>query len=186
MLENNEIKIVNCKYGERKDIIDFLVNITSNEFGFTHWKDYYQRKLVEKYKKGNNNENAVVRRVEGKGIDGRKVTTHVVVSSKTRKGTRYIALWKNGNRKTFMLHKLYAEAFYMSENEACRRLYKGFIGYGQAVQNVKDILLKNLSDLEKEQSIGENRHDEILYIQQFLDELKNDKVCGVRQVENIK
>ena len=112
------------------------------------------------------NENAVVRRVEGKGIDGRKVTTHVVVS--------------------FMLHKLYAEAFYMSENEACRRLYKGFIGYGQAVQNVKDILLKNLSDLEKEQSIGENRHDEILYIQQFLDELKNDKVCGVRQVENIK
>ena len=32
------------------------------------------------------NENAVVRRVEGKGIDGRKVTTHVVVSSKTRKG----------------------------------------------------------------------------------------------------
>lgn len=114
------------------------------------------------------------------------ITTHVVVSSKTRKGTRYIALWKNGNRKTFMLHKLYAEAFYMSENEACRRLYKGFIGYGQAVQNVKDILLKNLSDLEKEQAIGENRHDEILYIQQFLDELKNDKVCGVRQVENIK
>ena len=30
MLENNEIKIVNCKYGEIKDIIDFLVNITSN------------------------------------------------------------------------------------------------------------------------------------------------------------
>ena len=117
------------------------------------------------------NENAVVRRVEGKGIDGRKVTTHVVVSSKTRKGTRYIALWKDGNRKTFMLHKIYAEAFYMSENEACRRLYKGFIGYGQAVQNVKDILLRNLSDLEKEQSAGENRHDEILYIQQFLDEL---------------
>ena len=54
MLENNEIEIVNCKYGERKDIIDFLVNITSNEFGFTHWKDYYQRKLVEKYKTGNN------------------------------------------------------------------------------------------------------------------------------------
>lgn len=54
MLENNEIEIVNCKYGERKDIIDFLVNITSNEFGFTHWKEYYQRKLVEKYKTGNN------------------------------------------------------------------------------------------------------------------------------------
>lgn len=45
------------------------------------------------------NENAVVRRVEGKGIDGRKVTTHVVVSSKTRKGTRYIALWKEWKSK---------------------------------------------------------------------------------------
>ena len=101
------------------------------------------------------NENAVVRRVEGKGIDGRKVTTHVVVSSKTRKGTRYIALWKDGNRKTFMLNKIYAEAFYMSENEACRRLYKGFIGDGQAVQNVKDILLRNLSDLEKEDGVQE-------------------------------
>ena len=128
------------------------------------------------------NENAVVRRVEGKGIDGRKVTTHVVVSSKTRKGTRYIALWKNGNRKTFMLHKLYAEAFYMSENEACRRLYKGFIGYGQAVQNVKDILLKNLSDLEKEQAIGENRHDEILYIQQFLDEFLEALQSAISQM----
>lgn len=89
-------------------------------------------------------------------------------------------------QKSSIFNVIHAEAFYMSENEACRRLYKGFIGYGQAVQNVKDILLKNLSDLEKEQAIGENRHDEILYIQQFLDELKNDKVCGVRQVENIK
>ena len=64
------------------------------------------------------NENAVVRRVEGKGIDGRKVTTHVVVSSKTRKGTRYIALWKNGNRKTFMLHKLYADCLLYTSDAA--------------------------------------------------------------------
>lgn len=98
------------------------------------------------------NENAVVRRVEGKGIDGRKVTTHVVVSSKTRKGTRYIALWKDGNRKTFMLHKIYAEAFYMSENEACRRLYKGFIGYGQAVQNVKEIFFSGICQIWKKNS----------------------------------
>lgn len=32
------------------------------------------------------NENAVVRRVDGTGIDGRKVSTHVVVSSRTKKG----------------------------------------------------------------------------------------------------
>ena len=61
------------------------------------------------------NENAVVRRVDGTGIDGRKVSTHVVVSSRTKKGTRYIALWKEGGRRTYMLHKLYATAFQMSE-----------------------------------------------------------------------
>lgn len=130
------------------------------------------------------NEEAVVRRVEGNRVDGRSVTEHVVASSKTRKGTRYVALWKDRGRKTYMLHKLYAEAFFMSENEACRRLYKGFIGYGQAVENVKNILLKNLSDLKKEQSEGKNRHDEILYMEQFLKELKNDKVGSVRQAEN--
>ena len=54
MLENSEIKIVECKYGEREDIIKFLVQITSEEFGFTYWKDYFEHKLVEKYKTGNN------------------------------------------------------------------------------------------------------------------------------------
>ena len=132
------------------------------------------------------NENAVVRRVEGRGSDGRRISAHVVASSKTRKGTRYIALWKDGDRKTFMLHKIYSDAFYISENEACRRLYKGFSGNATAVQNVKDILLKNLTDLEQEQTLGTDRHDEILYIKQFLEELKNDKVCSVRQVDGIQ
>ena len=55
MLENNEIKIIECKYGERKDVIKFLIQITSEEFGFTEWKDYFEHKLVEKYKIGRNN-----------------------------------------------------------------------------------------------------------------------------------
>ena len=54
MLENSEIKILECKYGEREDIIKFLIKITSEEFGFTYWKDYFEHKLVEKYKTGNN------------------------------------------------------------------------------------------------------------------------------------
>lgn len=54
MLENSEIKILECKYGEREDIIKFLIRITSEEFGFTYWKDYFEHKLVEKYKTGNN------------------------------------------------------------------------------------------------------------------------------------
>ena len=120
------------------------------------------------------NENAVVRRVDGTGIDGRKVSTHVVVSSRTKKGTRYIALWKEGNRRTYMLHKLYATAFHMSENEAIRRLYRGFIGNGEAIHNVCGTLLQSLKLYEKEQEEGMNRNDEILYIRQFLEELKAD------------
>lgn len=120
------------------------------------------------------NENAVVRRVDGTGIDGRKVSTHVVVSSRTKKGTRYIALWKEGGRRTYMLHKLYARAFQMSENEAIRRLYRGFTGNGEAIHNVCGTLLENLKLYEKEQAEGMNRNDEILYIRQFLEELKTD------------
>lgn len=121
------------------------------------------------------NEEAVVRRLAGTACDGRKVSSHVVVSSKTRKGTRYIALWKEGKRKTFMLHKLYAEAFGVSENEASRRLYLGFTGDGAAIHNVRSALLANLNFYEEEQASGQNRNDEILYIKHFLYELKSGK-----------
>ena len=54
MMEKNEIRIIECNYAEREEIAKFLIKITSEEFGFTEWKDYFERKLVEKYKKGNN------------------------------------------------------------------------------------------------------------------------------------
>mgnify|MGYP003104396177 CR=1 FL=1 len=126
------------------------------------------------------NENAVVRRV-----DGRKVSTHVVVSSRTKKGTRYIALWKEGGRRTYMLHKLYATAFQMSENEAIRRLYRGFNGNGEAIHNVCGTLLESLKIYEKEQAEGLNRNDEILYIRQFLEELKTDMEEKNRYLEEV-
>ena len=131
------------------------------------------------------NENAVVRRVDGTGIDGRKVSTHVVVSSRTKKGTRYIALWKEGGRRTYMLHKLYATAFQMSENEGIRRLYRGFNGNGEAIHNVCGTLLESLKIYEKEQAEGLNRNDEILYIRQFLEELKTDMEEKNRYLEEV-
>ena len=131
------------------------------------------------------NENAVVRRVDGTGIDGRKVSTHVVVSSRTKKGTRYIALWKEGGRRTYMLHKLYATAFQRSENEAIRRLYRGFTGNGEAIHNVCGTLLESLKLYEKEQAEGLNRNDEILYIRQFLEELKTDMEEKNRHLEDV-
>ena len=131
------------------------------------------------------NENAVVRRVDGTGIDGRKVSTHVVVSSRTKKGTRYIALWKEGGRRTYMLHKLYATAFQMSENEEIRRLYRGFNGNGEEIHNVCGTLLESLKIYEKEQAEGLNRNDEILYIRQFLEELKTDMEEKNRYLEEV-
>lgn len=120
------------------------------------------------------NEDASVRRVAGEGTDGRRISSHMVLSSRTSKGSRYIALWKNGERRTYMLHGLYAEAFHITKKEACRRLYQGFRGDGKAVRNVRQILLKNLDELERSQAAGEDNHDEILYMKQFLEELQNN------------
>ena len=38
MTEENKIRIIECKYSDRKDIIDFLIQITSNEFNHSDWK----------------------------------------------------------------------------------------------------------------------------------------------------
>lgn len=122
------------------------------------------------------NENAVVRRMDGVGSDGRKVSAHVVVASRAQNGMRYIALWKDGKRRTYMLHKIYAAAFYISEKDAARRLYRGFTGDRQAVRNVKESLLEDLAFYKEEEEQGICHHDEILYLCQFLEQLQNDKV----------
>lgn len=129
------------------------------------------------------NEKAEIRRIEGTRLDGRKVRTHCVHPSKTEKGTLYIALWKDGVRRTVMLHKLYAENFGISRNEACRRIYKGFTGEKQAIDNVKEILLRNIAILKKEQAAGKNSTDEILYMEQFLKELEKDKIGYIRDIK---
>lgn len=82
-----------------------------------------------------------------------------------------------------MLHKLYAENFGVSRNEACRRVYKGFTGEKHAIDNVKEILLGNIAVLKKKQAAGENRTDEILYMEQFLKELEKDKIGYIRDIE---
>lgn len=129
------------------------------------------------------NEKAEIRRIEGTGLDGRKVRTHCIHPSKTEKGTLYIALWKGGRRRTVMLHKLYVDNFGVSRNEACRRVYKGFTGEKHAIDNVKEILLGNIAVLKKKQAAGENRTDEILYMEQFLKELEKDKIGYIRDIE---
>lgn len=55
MLNEDKIEIIEYKEEYQKDIIDFLVQTTTEEFGHPEWRDYFERKLVEQYKKGNNN-----------------------------------------------------------------------------------------------------------------------------------
>lgn len=132
------------------------------------------------------NENAVIRRKKGNGSDGRSIESHVVVASNTRKGTKYISLWKGGERKTFMLHKLYAEAFGVSENQAKRKIYLGFHGDRAAVDKVCDSLYEVLDSYAAEEKKGISRNDEILYIRQFLYELKNDMAGCYVEAQNAK
>ena len=71
------------------------------------------------------------------------------------------------------------------ENEAIRRLYRGFNGNGEAIHNVCGTLLESLKIYEKEQAEGLNRNDEILYIRQFLEELKTDMEEKNRYLEEV-
>lgn len=121
-------------------------------------------------------DSGVLRRMNGVDSDGRKISGHSITASKAANGKRYIVLWKDGQRKTYMLHKVYADTFHVTETEACRRLYQGFSGNTQAVRNVKEILQNVLAFLEREHNAGKDRHDEMLYIRQFLGEMEDAAV----------
>lgn len=126
------------------------------------------------------NDKAEIRRVAGAGLDGRKVSQHTICSSRAQNGMRYVSLWKDGKRKSVMQHKLYAAAFHITENEAARRIYYGFRGDKKAIDTVRDHLKELALAFQKEEKSGKDRHDEILYIQAFLEELDTDKVRGIQ------
>ena len=125
------------------------------------------------------NEKGMIRRKNGTGNDGRKITEHLIAVSKAQNGMRYVSLRKNGKRTSHMQHKLYASAFGITENEAARRLYYGFHGDQAAIENVRTRLKEIIFELEKEERNGTDRHDELLYMESFLEELDTDAVRGI-------
>lgn len=122
------------------------------------------------------NEKGLIRRINNQNSRGKRKNSCIVLSSLAQNGSRYIALWKEGSRRTFMLHKLYARAFDVSENEAARRLYKGFYGTDGAALNVKKLLLSDRRKMETEQEKGFDRHDEILYLDSIMTALDQDQL----------
>ena len=126
------------------------------------------------------NEHGTVRRMDGRGSDGRKISAHVVLPARTKNNLKYVILWKDGKRRTFMLHKIYANTFEISENEAARRLYRGFKGSQKAKDNIIDLLNGTLRSFGEAQRRGEDRHDEILYLKCFLRDMMEDRVQGIQ------
>lgn len=76
-----------------------------------------------------------------------------------------IALWKDGKRKTFMLHNLVSEAFGIPVEDVKRKLYQGFRLDPEAKTRVRSWLYEKLAECRKNSFA---RHDEILYLKEFL------------------
>lgn len=85
-----------------------------------------------------------------------------------------ITLWENGERKTYMLHHLYINAFKISEKDAYRILYGGFTGNLKAKQNIQMWLLEKMYECENKQKEGLDMNDELRYLKEFWELLWQD------------
>lgn len=84
---------------------------------------------------------------------------------------RIIALWKDGQRQTHMLHHLVAAAHGLSIADAKRYIYGGYELKPGARDRVRETLAKQVEEWMKEK---ETYHDEILYYQEFLRQLSTE------------
>lgn len=96
---------------------------------------------------------------------------HIVKSTRSSNGKLCISLWKDGERRCFMLHDLYMSAFHTSEKDTNRILYQGYYGSSNAKSNISTWLIEKIQECEKREFFGENCHDEILYLRSFLKEV---------------
>lgn len=117
-------------------------------------------------------EEASIKRKDGVAADGRHLPARTVSASRAVNGKYYISLWKDGTRRSFMLHKLYAKAFGISEKEAIRRIYEGFSGRREPLEYVLWLLEDDIRLLEDEQKKGTDRKEEILFLKKFIENLK--------------
>lgn len=106
----------------------------------------------------------IIRRLS-EGGDAYIVKHHTALNGKW-----YVTLWKNGNRKNYMLHNLYADTFGIPVKNAIRILYEGYKGDAIAKENVRNWLLSKIYDCEQQNLDYSN--DEILYLKSFLKQLE--------------
>lgn len=111
-------------------------------------------------------ERGEVRRLSKKGIS-------MVKSCKASNGKIYVTLWKDGRRKSFMLHNLYADTFGVSLKCAMRILYEGYDGDLEAKENVRRWVIGRISECEQDTQHGKNLNEEIRYLKSFLRQLSD-------------
>lgn len=99
--------------------------------------------------------------------------SYYVKSCVSSNGKLYVTLWKNGKRKTYMLHNLYAETFHLPVKAAKQILYEGYVGNATAKNNVRTWLLEKIQECEKTESFNGDMHDEILYLRSFLNQVND-------------
>ena len=94
-----------------------------------------------------------------------------IASCRASNGKTVVYLSVNGKQKCHMLHKLYANAFDVSEAEACRILYSGFpLTNEEAKEHVQEILKEKIAEC-----IGKEWLDEARFLQKFLEEISHTR-----------
>lgn len=146
--------------------------------GRNDWKDI---KGYEEYRISKGGE---VWRKDGYGSDGRSIRAHPISILTACNKTKYVCLWNNGKRKNIMLHKLYADAFGVSEKQAIQILYKAKIESQSAVRNVRKLLMEDIEELKAQQAAGKNREKEIRCLEFFLIQVNNTYAGDAAGMQN--
>lgn len=108
--------------------------------------------------------------------DLRKMTPkgfQAVKACKASNGKLYITLWKDGKRKTLMLHNVYADTFKVSGSDAHKIIYENCKELAKAKDNLREWLLLKIVDCEQREQYGEDMHAEIMYLKTFLSQIND-------------
>lgn len=71
-------------------------------------------------------------------------------------------------------YNLYMATFYTSAKDTFNILYEGYEGRYEAKRSIYVWISDKLTECENQQLCGINRHDEILYLRKFLQEIISD------------
>lgn len=125
--------------------------------------------MIWKNIKGYGGEFQISERAEVRRCNNLTKETHIIKPQPAGKNKKLltITLRTNNERKIYMLHNLYIDAFSVSKKEAYRIIYEGFYGDVKAKQNIQKWIKEKITECEDREKQGINCHDELLYLNKF-------------------